>query len=147
MRNSDPRGLQQGPQQRETSKTRRDSGNLYQWVTHRNIAITPTTPLGNLAGLIVENCCRQASLKMSTVLSTFRAHYGTPSERSAISLSLRMCLSNQGSVAIEVQARTRSDPCISSFTTSIMRLLRTPPSGKPFCSQGAALGSWLFTIS
>lgn len=40
---------------------------------------------------------------MSAVSSTFRANFGMHSERSAISLSLQMCRSNQGSLAISIQ--------------------------------------------
>ena len=42
------------------------------------------------------------------------------SEERAISLSLKMCPSNQGSLAIRFRSGTQSDPCISSVTTSIM---------------------------
>src|SRR5579864_3744571 len=38
----------------------------------------------------------------------------------AISLSLKMCPSNQGSLAISCRSGTQSDPCISSVTRSIM---------------------------
>ena len=41
-------------------------------------------------------------------------------EECAISLSLKMCRSNQGSLAIKFQVWTQSDPCISSVTTLIM---------------------------
>jgi hypothetical protein len=34
----------------------------------------------------------------------FRAHYGMHAEQCAISLSLKMCPSNQGSLAISIQA-------------------------------------------
>ena len=44
-----------------------------------------------------------ASLTMSAVSSTFRAHYSMHSEKSAISLSLKMCPSNQSPLAISVQ--------------------------------------------
>jgi hypothetical protein len=44
-----------------------------------------------------------ASLTMSAVSSTFRAHYSTRAEQCAISLSLKMCPSNQGSLAIKFQ--------------------------------------------
>src|ERR1035437_7156725 len=44
-----------------------------------------------------------ASLTMSAVSSTFRAHYSMHAEQCAISLSLNLCQSNQGSLAISVQ--------------------------------------------
>ena len=37
---------------------------------------------------------------MLTLSSTFRAHYGMPSEKSAISLSWNKCHTNQGSLVI-----------------------------------------------
>jgi hypothetical protein len=40
---------------------------------------------------------------MSAVSSTFRAHYSMHAEQCAISLSLNLCQSNQGSLAISVQ--------------------------------------------
>jgi hypothetical protein len=40
---------------------------------------------------------------MSAVSSTFRAYESRHSEKSAISLSLKMCRSNQGSLAISIQ--------------------------------------------
>jgi hypothetical protein len=51
---------------------------------------------------------------MSAVSSTIRAHFCEHSEKSAISLSLKMCQSNQGSLAIKFRSGTQSDPCISS---------------------------------
>ena len=49
------------------------------------------------------SCRKIASLTMSAVSSTFRANFSMHSERSAISLWLQMCRSNQGSLAITVQ--------------------------------------------
>ena len=40
----------------------------------------------------------------------FRAHYGVHSKKSAISLSLKMCRSNQGSLAIKFQVRNSVRP-------------------------------------
>ena len=51
-----------------------------------------------------------ASLTMSAVSSTFRAHYSIRAEQCAISLSLKMCQSNQGSLAIRVQVRNSVRP-------------------------------------
>src|SRR5579864_3330130 len=51
---------------------------------------------------------------MSAVSSTFRAHYSMHAKECAISLSLKMCPSNQGSLAISCRSGTQSDPCISA---------------------------------
>src|SRR5713226_6651323 len=62
-----------------------------------------------------------ASLTMSAMSSSFRAHHCMGSKKSAISLYLKKCriqprlARNQSS-----GQETRSDPCISSVTTSIM---------------------------
>ena len=54
---------------------------------------------------------------MSAVSSSFRAHYGVHSEKSAISLSLKTVpASNPGSLVIRFRSGTRSDPCISSVS-------------------------------
>jgi hypothetical protein len=42
------------------------------------------------------------------------------SEERAISLSLKVCHTNQGSLVIGFRSETQFDPCISSVTTSIM---------------------------
>ena len=57
---------------------------------------------------------------MSALSISIGAHFSLHSMRSAISLSLKMCRSNQGSLAIRVQVWTQSDPCISSIHTAIM---------------------------
>jgi hypothetical protein len=63
-----------------------------------------------------------ASLTMPTLSSTVFPHSCMHSEKSAISLSLKMllCRTNQGSLVIGFRSGTQSDPCISSVTTSIM---------------------------
>ena len=71
---------------------------------------------------------------MSAVSSTFWAHLSLHSEERAISLSLKMCQSNQGSLAISFRSGTQSDPCISSVSTSIMITSSNSPvrrSGTP----------------
>jgi hypothetical protein len=59
---------------------------------------------------------------MPTLSSTVFPHSCMHSEKSAISLSLKMllCRTNQGSLVIGFRSGTQSDPCISSVTTSIM---------------------------
>jgi len=50
------------------------------------------------------DCRKIASLTMSAVSSSFRAHCGMHSKKSAISLSMKHAVSNQGSLAISTQA-------------------------------------------
>jgi len=57
-----------------------------------------------------------ASLTMSAVSSSFRAHCRMHSENSAISLSKKIAVSNQGSLVIHSGQDSRSDPCISSVS-------------------------------
>ena len=75
-------------------------------------------------GAEILSFCYQASLTsltMSAVSSTFRAHYCMHSEKSAISLSLKVLpFPTVGSLVIRSGQDTRSDPCISSVTTLIM---------------------------
>ena len=59
----------------------------------------------NLGTPNVLDCfCNIASLTMSAVSSTFRAHSSMHSEERAISLSLKMCRSNQSSLAISFRS-------------------------------------------
>jgi hypothetical protein len=51
---------------------------------------------------------KSPSLTMSAVSSTFGAHCPVHSEERAISLSLKMCRSNQGSLVIGFQVRNLS---------------------------------------
>src|SRR6266576_5857547 len=57
---------------------------------------------------------------MSAVSSTFGAHESEHSEECAISLSLNNCHSNPRLARNRFRSGTRSDPCISSVTPSIM---------------------------
>ncbi|MGB9072236.1 MAG: tyrosine-type recombinase/integrase [Terriglobales bacterium] len=52
--------------------------------------------------------------------STFGAHSPVHSDERAISLSLKVCPTNLGSLVIGFGLGTQSDPCISSVTTAIM---------------------------
>jgi len=75
-----------------------------------------------------------SAITMSAVSSAFRAHYSMHAKECAISLSLKMCPSNQGSLAISCRSGTQSDPCISSVTRSIMITSSNSPvrrSGTP----------------
>jgi hypothetical protein len=83
--------------------------------------------------------CNIASLTMSALSISIGAHFSLHSMRSAISLSLKMCRSNQGSLAIRVQVWTQSDPCISSIRTAIMITNSNSParrSGMPYQLPG-----------
>jgi hypothetical protein len=67
------------------------------------------------------NRCRNiASLTMSAVSSTFRAQFSEHSEKSAISLSLTVCLFQPRLARNPFRSGTQSDPCISSVATAIM---------------------------
>ena len=71
----------------------------------------------------------QASLTMSAVSSTFRAHYCMHSEKSAISLSLKVLpFPTVGSLVIRSGQDTRSDPCISSVAPAIMITTSNSPA-------------------
>ena len=62
---------------------------------YRNLSTNITGPkilAGSRKTLRFHNCRKQASLTMSAVSSTFRAHYCMHSEKSAISLSLKVLL-------------------------------------------------------
>jgi hypothetical protein len=60
------------------------------------------------------NCRKLASLTMSAVSSTFRAHCSMHSEKSAISLSLKVLLFNRRLARNRFRSGIQSDPCISS---------------------------------
>src|ERR1017187_2042215 len=74
------------------------------------------------------------SLAMSAVSSTFRAHDGMHSEKSAISLSMKLllllCLPRLA--RNQFRSGTQSDPSISSIATSIM----IPTSNSPAKGSG-----------
>jgi hypothetical protein len=90
-----------------------------------------------------KGCWRNiASRTMSALSISIGAHFSLHSMRSAISLSLKMCRSNQGSLAIRVQVWTQSDPCISSIHTAIMITNSNSParrSGMPYQLLGVLL--------
>ncbi len=69
------------------------------------------------------------------------------SEERAISLSLKMCRSNQSSLAISFRSGTQSDPCISSVTTSIMITTSNSPVLKGSGTPSQLLGVLLHTIA
>jgi hypothetical protein len=68
------------------------------------------------------------------------------SEERAISLSLKNCPTNQGSLAIVFRSGTQSDPCISSVTLSIMiTISNSPVKGSGIPNQ--LLGVLLHTLA
>ncbi len=84
---------------------------------------------------------------MSAGVKHFRAHCSEHSEKSAISLSLKMCRSSQGSLAIKFQVWNSSpDPCISSVTTSIV-ITTSNSSLKRSGPPNQLLGVLLHTIA
>jgi hypothetical protein len=83
---------------------------------------------------------------MSAVSSTFWAHQSVHSEERAISLSWKVCHTNQGSLVIGSRSGTQSDPCISSVTPSIMiTTSNSPVKGSGIPNQ--FLGVLLHTIA
>src|SRR5580765_9043058 len=76
----------------------------------------PLDPIKKFHRLILGSSSSKLSQRDNNVGSVkhFRAHYSMHSKKSAISLSLKMCPSNQGSLAISFRSGTQSDPCISS---------------------------------
>jgi hypothetical protein len=84
---------------------------------------------------------------MSAVLSTFRAHYCMHSEKSAISLSLKVLpFPTVGSLVIRSGQDTRSDPCISSVAPAIM-ITTSNSSVKRSRTPNQFLGVLLHTIA
>src|SRR5208282_3152999 len=73
----------------------------------RNGQVNESRGLGAISrGLLLQN---RVSNNVGGV-KHFRAHYTVHSEKSAISLSLKMCRSNQGSLAIKFQVRNSVRP-------------------------------------
>src|SRR5258708_16079013 len=89
----------------------------------------------------------ETSLTMSAVSSTFLAHYGMHSKKSAISLSLKgMPFPTKARSQSVFRSGTQSDPCISSIATSTM-ILSSNSSVKRSGTPSQLLGVLLHTTA
>src|SRR5436305_14685726 len=77
----------------------------------------------------------------------FRAHYRMNSEKSAISLSLKMCRSNQGSLANQVSGQELSPTHASLRSTTSIMITTSDSQVKGSRTPNQLLGVGLHTIA